>query len=80
MLDTLEALPADRPIELDLTGLRYQEHASRVLRTWGNRFARLVSSDVEPVGSSQHRGRLAQRPNSEVVSDQPRYDPRSRPM
>lgn len=28
MLDTLEALPAGRPVELDLTGLRHQDHAS----------------------------------------------------
>jgi MFS superfamily sulfate permease-like transporter len=38
MLDTLEALPADRPIELDLTGLRHQDHASGLaLLGWAER-------------------------------------------
>lgn len=35
MLDVLEALPAHRPVELDLTGLRHRDHASSVaLRSW----------------------------------------------
>jgi MFS superfamily sulfate permease-like transporter len=37
MLDTLEALPKDRPIELDLTGLRHLDHACRTaLTTWAD--------------------------------------------
>ncbi|MET8677160.1 SulP family inorganic anion transporter [Streptomyces sp. NPDC004647] len=38
MLDTLEALPKDRPIELDLSGLRHLDHAcSTALTTWAER-------------------------------------------
>ncbi|MGW0198086.1 hypothetical protein [Nonomuraea sp. NPDC003201] len=38
MLDTLEALPKDRPIELDLGGLRHLDHACRTaLTTWAER-------------------------------------------
>ncbi|MGK5628760.1 SulP family inorganic anion transporter [Streptomyces sp. URMC 123] len=38
ILDTLEALPKDRPIDLDLTGLRHLDHACRTaLRTWADR-------------------------------------------
>lgn len=35
MLETLEALPQDRPVELDLTGLRHLDHACRTtLEGW----------------------------------------------
>ena len=35
ILDSLDALPADRPVELDLTGLRHQDHACTVnLLAW----------------------------------------------
>ncbi|HEX2315621.1 MAG TPA: SulP family inorganic anion transporter [Thermomonospora sp.] len=38
MLDTLEALPRDRHIELDLSGLRHLDHACRTaLTTWADR-------------------------------------------
>ncbi|MBC3984162.1 SulP family inorganic anion transporter [Streptomyces sp. AC536] len=38
MLDTLEGLPADRPIELDLSGLRHLDHAcSTALTSWAER-------------------------------------------
>ncbi|MFD8592444.1 SulP family inorganic anion transporter [Streptomyces sp. NPDC059637] len=38
MLDTLERLPADRPIELDLTGLRHLDHAcGTALGAWADR-------------------------------------------
>ncbi|HEY5836747.1 SulP family inorganic anion transporter [Streptomyces sp.] len=38
MLDTLEALPTDRPVELDLLGLRHLDHACRTaLTTWTQR-------------------------------------------
>ncbi|MET8681958.1 SulP family inorganic anion transporter, partial [Streptomyces sp. NPDC004647] len=38
MLDTLEALPKDRPIELDLSGLRHLDHAcNTALTTWAER-------------------------------------------
>ncbi|POM26733.1 C4-dicarboxylic acid transporter DauA [Actinomadura rubteroloni] len=37
MLDTLEALPRDRPIELDLSGLRHLDHACRTaLLDWAD--------------------------------------------
>jgi ABC-type transporter Mla MlaB component len=35
MLDTLEAIPHGRPVELDLTGLRHLDHACRTeLLAW----------------------------------------------
>ncbi|GGX16840.1 sulfate transporter [Streptomyces chryseus] len=38
LLDELEALPRDRPIELDLTGLRHMDHAcAAALRNWTDR-------------------------------------------
>ncbi|WP_119731016.1 SulP family inorganic anion transporter [Thermomonospora amylolytica] len=38
MLDALEALPRDRHIELDLTGLRHLDHACRIaLTNWADR-------------------------------------------
>ncbi|MFC8827661.1 SulP family inorganic anion transporter [Streptomyces sp. NPDC057137] len=38
ILDQLEALPQNRPIELDLTGLRHLDHACQVaLETWSQR-------------------------------------------
>lgn len=38
ILDTLEALPQDRPIELDLTALRHLDHACRsALEVWAER-------------------------------------------
>ncbi|MEU6673313.1 SulP family inorganic anion transporter [Streptomyces sp. NPDC046925] len=38
LLDALEALPRDRPVELDLAGLRHLDHACRTsLETWAAR-------------------------------------------
>ncbi|AUG81780.1 sulfate transporter [Kitasatospora sp. MMS16-BH015] len=38
LLDTLEALPADRVVELDLTGIRHLDHACQsALTTWAER-------------------------------------------
>lgn len=38
MLDALESLPADRPVELDLAGLRHLDHACRTaLDDWADR-------------------------------------------
>jgi MFS superfamily sulfate permease-like transporter len=35
LLDTLEGLPSDRPVDLDLSGLRHLDHASRsALQAW----------------------------------------------
>ena len=47
MLDALEALPVDRPIELDLTALRHQDHASSTaLLGWAERHNALSSEPV----------------------------------
>ncbi|MFE0135960.1 SulP family inorganic anion transporter [Streptomyces sp. NPDC059037] len=47
LLDALEALPQDRPIELDLTGLRHLDHACRTsLENWA---ARHSAEGTEPV-------------------------------
>ncbi len=47
MLDALEALPIDRPIELDLLGLRHLDHACRTaLDAWAERHN---SEGTEPV-------------------------------
>ncbi|HYZ56923.1 MAG TPA: SulP family inorganic anion transporter [Streptosporangiaceae bacterium] len=48
MLQTLEALPRDRPIEVDLAGLRHLDHACRTaLTTWAAE--RHNTQGVEPV-------------------------------
>ncbi|QIB42524.1 SulP family inorganic anion transporter [Streptomyces aureoverticillatus] len=47
ILDALEALPQDRPIELDLSGLRHLDHACRTsLENWA---ARHSAEGTEPV-------------------------------
>ncbi|MEV4111545.1 SulP family inorganic anion transporter [Nonomuraea sp. NPDC049695] len=47
MLEALEALPKDRPIELDLAGLRHLDHACRTaLTTWAERHN---EQGIEPV-------------------------------
>ncbi|MZD09177.1 SulP family inorganic anion transporter, partial [Streptomyces sp. SID5785] len=47
ILDTLEALPQDRPVELDLSELHHLDHACRTaLENWA---ARHSSADTEPV-------------------------------
>ncbi len=55
MLDTLEALPQDRPIEVDLSGLRHLDHAcSTALTTWAERH---VEKGIVPVAlTSRHSG------------------------
>ncbi|MEV6316304.1 SulP family inorganic anion transporter [Streptomyces sp. NPDC051776] len=62
ILDSLEALPADRPVELDLTGLRHRDLASTTaLDTWVTRHneagsrVRITEKEEgarEPVGTS----------------------------
>jgi MFS superfamily sulfate permease-like transporter len=40
ILERLEALPTDRPVELDLSGLRHLDHACRTaLENWAPRHA-----------------------------------------
>ncbi|WP_371613087.1 SulP family inorganic anion transporter [Streptomyces clavifer] len=47
ILDSLEALPQDRPIELDLSGLHHRDHACRTaLENWASRHS---SPGTEPV-------------------------------
>ncbi|MBC9726279.1 SulP family inorganic anion transporter [Streptomyces sp. TRM68367] len=47
ILDSLEALPQDRPIELDLSGLHHLDHACRTaLENWAERHS---ASDTDPV-------------------------------
>ncbi|HCA87577.1 MAG TPA: sulfate transporter, partial [Streptomyces sp.] len=54
ILDTLEALPPDRPIELDLSGLRHLDHACRsALTNWA---ARHAGSGTEPVRTHEPAG------------------------
>ncbi|MEU4356758.1 SulP family inorganic anion transporter [Streptomyces virginiae] len=47
ILDSLEALPQDRPVELDLSGLHHVDHACRTaLENWAERHS---AADTEPV-------------------------------
>ena len=47
ILDSLESLPTDRPIALDLSGLHHLDHACRTaLENWAERHS---SSGTEPV-------------------------------
>ncbi|MEU6183750.1 SulP family inorganic anion transporter [Streptomyces coeruleorubidus] len=47
ILDSLEALPQDRPIEVDLSGLHHLDHACRTaLENWAERHS---AHDTEPV-------------------------------
>ncbi|MER5307280.1 SulP family inorganic anion transporter [Streptomyces sp. NPDC002773] len=47
ILDSLEALPQDRPVELDLSGLHHLDHACRTaLETWAERHS---AAGTEPV-------------------------------
>ncbi|MFC8193961.1 SulP family inorganic anion transporter [Streptomyces sp. NPDC057298] len=47
ILDNLEALPQDRPIEVDLSGLHHLDHACRTaLENWAQRHS---APDIEPV-------------------------------
>ncbi|MEU3822363.1 SulP family inorganic anion transporter [Streptomyces sp. NPDC030392] len=50
ILDTLEALPHDRPVELDLSGLHHLDHACRTaLENWSERHsATLAAAEARP--------------------------------
>ncbi|MEV5444942.1 SulP family inorganic anion transporter [Streptomyces sp. NPDC052644] len=50
ILDTLEALPHDRPVELDLSGLHHLDHACRTaLENWAERHsATLAAAEARP--------------------------------
>ncbi|MFJ9739024.1 SulP family inorganic anion transporter [Streptomyces sp. NPDC101166] len=48
ILDDLEALPQDRPVELDLTGLHHLDHACRTaLETWAERHSAVGPEPVK---------------------------------
>ncbi|WP_043263222.1 SulP family inorganic anion transporter [Streptomyces sp. CT34] len=50
LLDQLEALPADRDVELDVSGLRHLDHACEAaLANWAEQHRRSRSRAVEPV-------------------------------
>ncbi|MFI1197997.1 STAS domain-containing protein [Streptomyces sp. BHT-5-2] len=50
LLDQLETLPADRDVELDLSGLRHMDHACQAaLANWAEQHRRSRSRAVEPV-------------------------------
>ncbi|MET9730677.1 SulP family inorganic anion transporter [Streptomyces sp. NPDC006458] len=54
ILDSLEALPKDRPVELDLSGLHHLDHAFRTaLEGWAERHS---SAGTEPVKVTASRG------------------------
>lgn len=47
ILDSLEALPQDRPVELDLSGLHHLDHACRqALETWAERHSAVGTEPV----------------------------------
>ncbi|MBA4862012.1 SulP family inorganic anion transporter [Streptomyces sp. PSKA54] len=48
MLDSLEALPQDRPVELDLSGLHHLDHACRTaLENWAERHSAVGTETVK---------------------------------
>ncbi|AOT62420.1 MULTISPECIES: SulP family inorganic anion transporter [Streptomyces] len=53
ILDTLEALPHDRPVELDLSGLHHLDHACRTaLENWSERHSTLLTAPPKPAEPS----------------------------
>jgi len=47
ILDSLEALPQDRPVELDLSGLHHLDHACRTaLENWAERHSAVGTEPV----------------------------------
>ncbi|MDT9685973.1 SulP family inorganic anion transporter [Streptomyces sp. TRM76323] len=49
ILDTLESLPHDRPVELDLSGLHHLDHACRTaLENWSERHSAMLAEPVRP--------------------------------
>ncbi|GJF24198.1 sulfate transporter [Streptomyces sp. HO565] len=57
MLESLEALPQDRPVELDLSGLYHLDHACRTaLENWAERHS---AAGTDPVKVTQPAGAVA---------------------
>ncbi|WP_432085886.1 SulP family inorganic anion transporter [Streptomyces sp. bgisy095] len=55
ILDTLEDLPRDRPVELDLSGLQHLDHACRAaLETWAERHSAAGPDSVRLHGPPEH--------------------------
>ncbi|MFH8407626.1 SulP family inorganic anion transporter [Streptomyces sp. NPDC018019] len=53
ILDSLEALPRERPVELDLTGLHHLDHACRTaLETWAEGHSTLATQPVKITAST----------------------------
>jgi MFS superfamily sulfate permease-like transporter len=53
ILDTLEALPQDRPVELHLTGLHHLDHACRTaLENWADRHSETGTEPVKVTSAS----------------------------
>ncbi|MEU9559320.1 SulP family inorganic anion transporter [Streptomyces fumanus] len=51
ILDSVEALPEDRPVELDLTGLHHLDHACRTaLENWAERHGATAAEPVKVTG------------------------------
>ncbi|GGS44876.1 sulfate transporter [Streptomyces daghestanicus] len=67
ILDSLESLPQDRPIELDLTGLHHLDHACRTaLENWAERHSATGTDPVKVTGPTRPAGRAtAERPSAE---------------
>ncbi|MFF8878175.1 SulP family inorganic anion transporter [Streptomyces flaveolus] len=57
MLESLEALPQDRPVELDLSGLHHLDHACRTaLENWAERHS---AAGTDPVKVTEPAGAVA---------------------
>ncbi|MGA5880493.1 SulP family inorganic anion transporter [Streptomyces cellulosae] len=64
ILDSLEALPQDRPVELDLSGLHHLDHACRTaLEDWAERHS---TNGTEPVKVTEPLKRAAQETTSNI--------------
>ncbi|WP_344600263.1 SulP family inorganic anion transporter [Streptomyces glaucus] len=58
ILDSLEALPQDRPVELDLSGLHHLDHACRTaLEDWAERHSRVGTDPVKVTEPPKAAGR-----------------------
>ncbi|MFD8152606.1 SulP family inorganic anion transporter [Streptomyces sp. NPDC059720] len=66
ILDSLEGLPQDRPVELDLSGLHHLDHACRTaLESWA---ARHSTAGTEPVKVTRGEGTRTAPPPQEVTA------------
>ncbi|CAM5508479.1 Sulfate transporter OS=Streptomyces fumanus OX=67302 GN=GCM10018772_39680 PE=3 SV=1 [Streptomyces fumanus] len=57
ILDSLESLPEERPVELDLTGLHHLDHACRTaLENWAERHGATAAEPVKVTGPAKAAG------------------------